>query len=33
MMTDVYRNLGISATTFYKKFPKESQDFQDIKDA
>ena len=33
MITDVYRNLGISASTFYRHFPVDSNEYNDINDA
>ena len=32
-LTDVYQSLGISASTFYRQFPVDSNEYNDINDA
>ena len=32
-LTDVYQSLGISASTFYRQFPVDSSEYNDINDA
>lgn len=32
-LTDVYQSLGISASTFYRQFPVDSKEYNDINDA
>lgn len=32
-LTDVYQSLGISASTFYRQFPVNSNEYNDINDA